>query len=274
MDSPVGGAPRCDVTTRFGDEVAVGGLGTLDFQQSISLTADERTAYVALAGKAMSGAPDFDIYKATRAGDSGDFGTPTRFGLDTAMPEPDVAISGDGKLMVLTRPGSGGDLDLFESDADTSGAFTTASRIDAASATGLDDLYPTLAADGSALYFSSYTDTNKNQVYVSSRINGSFGAPALVSGINSADYENGAVLSTDRLQVVFSRSGQLFAGIRSSVADGFAVAPLLDVRDAVIFGQATWLSADGCHLYYQTSTYDPGNGATLSTRIYVRSRSL
>jgi len=264
---------RCDPTKRFGDEAPLGGLGDFELQQSVTFTASELTAYVALAHLPAPGAsPDFDIYKATRGSDVAEFSTLIReVGVSTTDTEPDVSISEDGKLMVIARAQAGRDADLYEIDANPDGSFSTVTRADALSTTGLDEGRPSVWGGAQTLYFARYVDDVKlNDLFYAVRSGGEYAAAVEVPGVNSNAYENGAVASASGLELLFNRDDVMYSGVRASTSDPFAVAKLLDDSNTQIAGSIHWLSLDGCRLYYSRATYD--NDQLVSSRLFTRSR--
>lgn len=257
----------CDASKTFGQPLKVEVPSPAAFIQSISLLSDERTAYVSI-GDRIDG--NFDLYRVKRSSKDVAFTDLEKLAISAGESEPHVAVSRDGALLVFTRSAPG-PLDLYESVAEASGAFTSAKLIAPLSNTDVDLGYPYLLGGANkTLYFTQYGQ-GQDDIYVAARSNNAFLTPVAQTSLYSSTQDVAPVVTIDGREMVFSHDGKLHLATRANDSAPFTHAELQDSNGAPIFGASNWISDDGCRLYYSNQTYN-ADDAPIASAIYMRSR--
>jgi hypothetical protein len=276
---PVPPDASCNADAPFGDPVSVplptGGPENFDAR----LTIDELTVY--FASDTTQGAPDtLRIWSATRAHFIDSFGTPAPVYPGSVMAQYAPSVTEDGLSMYMNVYNSSvGNSEIYVSTRSGPlmpyGAANLVSSFDA----GADYANPMITPDGSTLYF--FVPTTKNTIptrgfiYTSSRgADGGFGLPEGIDEINGGgDAENLAV-SADQRILVFStvrsdtskQNLDIWISSRAKASDAWGPPASLPANINSPAAEApTWISGDGCRLYFQSNR--TGNNALyLATR--------
>ena len=172
----------------------------------------------------------------------------------------------------LADAGGKGGFDIFVASPPSSGTFANVSALNTSSSEyGL-----WLSPSDSEAYFSSNRTGAEglDDIYASTAASSSFGAPSPVANLNSAAADNTLTITADGKTIYFgsTRSGadQIWVATRTDTTVSFsvptAVTELATAEDAA----PTWISPDGCNLYFQSAHAYPG--AKGGTDIYVATK--
>ena len=274
LDVP--GPPRCNPLASFRTPVALTSLNTNANDERADLSPDELTMY--FSSSRSGGVGSYDIYEATRA--SSDTGTsfgniiPVS-GVNTAGEDREPRVTIDGRSIFAVSRASGVPFYhiTLATRTSTTLAFNGLQLVANVNGTTNDD-DPYISPTGNVLYFSSDRGGNYG-LYRSSSTGGVFSTPTLISGVDldSANNEHDPVVSPDELTLYFSsdRPGGLgdfdiYEARRPTVADGFGAPIALTSLNTPSFDVPSWISADGCVLYF---TRADGN---LGYQLYVATR--
>jgi Tol biopolymer transport system component len=265
--SVAGNAPaRCSPTASFGAPTALTSLNTTADDERAELSADELTIY--FSSSRPGGVGGFDIYKATRTSITAPFGNVILVpGMNTTGNERGPRVTPDGLSMYVysTAAGVAGQHIMLASRTGTTLPFSGLQVLAKVNGT-TDDVDPYLLQNGNVLYFTSNRAGNYG-LYRSSKIAGAFSTPLLVSGDNldSASLENSPVVTPDELTLYFSsdRPGGLgsldiYTSTRSTTADAFGAPIALTSVNTASTDTPTWVSPDGCALYFSRAETNVG----------------
>jgi hypothetical protein len=263
--TPDAAAPRCDVTAPFGDPEAVAELNhpeapVIGWDEYARLSPDELTLYYGTGRDAHQ----LDIYVAARDSIEDEFREPVKVSgvNDPARHERTPTVSADGLTLIAMRSGDADGYQIVMSRRSSVGVdfgpFEAIAGINSAANDG--DTY--LLPDGSALYFYSARD-DVADIYRAPRSGSGFGPPAKVGAVdvNLVGIIDGApVVTADERTIYFSSDrmaagdSDIFVATRTSLADGFGPAQRLDRQSTTDHWEwPTWISADGCALYFTRS---------------------
>lgn len=255
-DAAIDAAP-CDLSKPFDPPGPVGGLSTPGvYEQSARLSRDERTAYVTLSN--FNGKQEAGLYLAVRASSTLPFGEPKELYRTTSAAGAPT-VSADGKVLVFVQ---GGDVPAERGlrwvRSSTGGLFTEPASPIVVS--GIERVNtPFLRADGTALYFESGGASGEDwRIFRSDFSNGT------LSGVRElTELDNQGVDTRDRMPIVsedertiyWSRiaSGayDIFVATRMSTDEPFSnVRPVGELNTNGGLEFPSWLSPDGCRLYY------------------------
>jgi len=276
-DAPA--AKRCDKTKPFGAPVHEDVLSTPANEAYVSLTPDEKTAYIGSATTNTIGS--VDLWVTTRASTSDPWGPLTNLTtLNTTAVEYKGVVSPDQLTIYFdSSRGSDGRYDIYVATRSTIagdfGGVTAVSNINMAG--GVTDGSPWISPDGLDLYFQSTRGVGDYNLYHSTRANTSspFGAPVEIGELNTTFNEDDFTLTPDQLAIYFAsnRTGanyEVYVARRSTKADGFGTPTLLTELTAPEQDWATWVSADECVLYMGSDR----TGSEGSHDIWVATRPL
>jgi len=268
VDSSGNDAPAaaCDLTKPFGTPALVTSLNTGFIEIDVWLTDDSRTAYVASTRTDLGGLGSYDIYVASRAGATGDFGAMTPLaGINSANADRRPVLSpdrltlffssnrpaGDGgtgtNIWVVTRPNALAD---FGTPGLLSGANSAAT-----------DFPDSVSADGKMLYLDSAVGASRD-IYVRDLTTTNPATP--VTELNSTSSDAFAVISSDGRTVYFATSRPLpgtaadaavktdfdvWVAHRAAATGTFSnLAPVPELN-TTSEDAPNWLSPDGCTIY-------------------------
>lgn len=191
--------------------------------------------------------------------------------VNSPMEDGNPMLSADGRLLVFTsnRTGGPGGFDLFMATRKSPTAVLgNVARIAELSMSG-DESEPYLSADGKELWFNRSAATGPGDIFHSVAQAGGWGPPVAVAELNSTADETLPVISADGGTIYFAsnRDGKV-AGIwkasRAHATDPFSLPTKVTELEAAVEQHPSWLSLDGCRLYYSRG-HDP-------SRMYIASK--
>ena len=268
----------CDLTKPFGTPALVTSLNTGFVEIDVWLTDDSRTAYVASTRTDLGGPGGNDIYVASRASATGDFGamsllanvnsasadrrpvlSPDRLTLFFSSNRP-VGDGGTGtNIFVVTRPNALAD-------------FGTPGLLAAANSTATD--FPdSVTADGKLLYLDSASGASRD-IYVRDLTTSN--PPTPVAELNSTNSDAFAVISHDGRTIYFASNRTSAARVDGGAPDAAArtdfdvwvahraaatgafsnLAPVPELN-STSEDAPNWLSPDGCTIYLSSDRNAP-----------------
>jgi Tol biopolymer transport system component len=131
-----------------------------------------------------------------------------------------------------------------------------------------DDAQPSVTGDGTRLFFRSDRDDDAYDLYVSIRDGASFSEPAPLSMLNSAEvYDSYPVIRSDGLELYFASSRpepmgagslDIWVARRNELDEEFSAAAKVDELTTSRDDAPSWISPDGCTLYFLRYTSGAG----------------
>lgn len=268
----------CDPAASFGTPVSVGGLARKDFpEMGARFTADERTVFLndngvdgGITATADSGVSllNFyaDIYTITRPTTAEPFGAATVIqNFATSTLEIDPTVTADGQTIYFSSTDTGTQRTTIwtaaRRPAGSSVQFFDPAPLSGPVNEGGSQFRPYVLPDGSALYFMSSRDGN-NKFYRAARVSGALSEVKPVPGIVPAAKEvfDGIVVTADELTIYWSTSRNggsvdIYVATRSDTSSPFSGAKPLTALNTSLVETPTFVSADGCRLYYASSEF-------------------
>ena len=259
--APDAALPRCNPRSPFqrGEPITTINTDGLD-EDSARLSADEKTLY--FAHKRSAAGTDFDIYVATRTSLAAMFDDekPLPGRVNTTSSQRQPSLTADGLwLYVNTYGTTGSEISFVHRDAvdQDFGPLQVAARLNGDGQDGSPFILP----DNRAMYFDSAPlGASSWDIYRAPRVGDTFDTPQKVPGLNlNTDNasEGGPSLTPNELTMAFwsDRPGgkglaDIYVATRASVADGFGEPENLANVNTDGVEYPTWISADGCVLYY------------------------
>jgi len=190
-------------------------INTDSFDGQAAVAADRLSLY--FVSNRSGGQGQADVWGATRASTGDDFGNPfnvTSISTSANENNPSLALDGLTLYFESNRSGSLGGSDLwYATRAVLDGAFNTPVHLGGPISSANEDWGPFITSDDLTLYFSSTRagGSGGHDVYSATRASatGTFNAPVLVTGINTASDDVGPTLTDDQLTIYFhsTRSG-------------------------------------------------------------------
>jgi hypothetical protein len=265
------GVVRCNGTAPFQAPVVVGGIASPQDDVAARLSPDERV--VVFSRRSTGGM--FDLYTASRASAEMPFDPPTLLTtVNSVNSEGAPSLSPDELLIAFDSDRGGGATRIYTSTRDaTSGNFGAPQP---ALALRDGEVQP-LLANPRALYFTTNArpDTGAHDIWRAEidRTGATSPPVAVAGGVNTAMEEGMPAVTADELHIFFRRvvgtDAILHTAQRSSRTDPFG--PATAVENLGMPGSdvaPTWVSPDGCHLYFQSNAAGGAGGYDL----YVSSR--
>ena len=133
-----------------------------------------------------------------------------------------------------------------------------------------------VSPDGTTLYGASREGSGDWNLWRTTKQTAGFAAPTLVASLNSPSHDTAVVLTPDERQAFFAsnRPGgaggdDIYYATRADTNAGFSIPiPLTSINSAT--GEyPTWVSPDGCRLYFASRDREGGVG---NYDVYVASR--
>jgi hypothetical protein len=264
---------RCDPAAAFKPPVALTSLESARDDVSARLAPDELTIVFARINADLT----YDLYSSTRTRVEDAFSTPQIMGsINSIYSDLWPTLTPDGLGI------------YFESDRITPGTFHvwTSHRLTTASAfgppimeTGLadGDLDPYVTSTGGAIYVASAVRVGAggSDIYRAARdATGALSPPiAVLGGVNSVADELTPAVTGDELRMFFCHNTatgcDTYTASRSAISDGFGAATPVDgLAVDGITEVPTWVSPDGCHLYFYSNV--PGNSGGMDLYLATR----
>ncbi|MGE5181709.1 MAG: hypothetical protein ACM31C_06590 [Acidobacteriota bacterium] len=280
VDGPsIDAATICDPTGTFDAPVPLTGYATALAEGTTRLSPDELTMYI--SGR-FQGEPatDVNIYVATRASKTDNFGSPTQLAnINSTANDWDPTVTSDGRMIVYGTTRTSGDAtDLYVATRTSTAAdFGTPGLLANVNSLPDDDVQPFITADGQELWFASGRSggAGGHDIYRSAMSGGAFGAPIRVPELSTASDEWMPILSADKLTIYFGTNAagtntkgsiDIWTSHRATVTDAWPTpAPVPELNSTGIDTPA-WLSADNCRLYFWSTGADPIGNVYVAVR--------
>jgi Tol biopolymer transport system component len=253
----------------FGRWTLLATLNTPNNDEQASLSPDELTVYFSRD----EGSGNYDLYQATRASKDVPFGNVMPVpGVNTGAQDRYPGVTADGLTIFATsRATSSSQYRVtFATRGSKSGAFGALQPVDIVNGTG-NDTDPFISSDGRVMYFASDRGGNYD-LYRSEKTGASFSAPVPVMGtnINTVYAEGTPVVSADELTLFFAstRKGtpDIYQATRANRQDPFGEPKAIpELNTATDPDLPSWISADGCEMYF--TRFDPANGLQLASSL-------
>lgn len=249
-------APRCDPAAPFGEPAPVDGLNTELDDASARLSSDERV--VTFSRSTTSGV--YDLYSATREDPDGPFGMPELLTtVNSVNSDLWPTLSPSGLLLAFETDRAATELHIYVSTrASTSDRFDTP----ALAVTLFDREGQPMIATDRALYFASDARTGQglHDIWRTEiDTTGAMAPPTPVPGaINTADDEAAPAVTLDERTMFYRHTVgsevDIYSASRATPLDGFgAPSPVDGLSKLGIEETPTWVSPDGCHLYFHSN---------------------
>lgn len=288
----------CDPAKKFDPPVPLAALSNPDIAETNArFTAGETTAFFAnygVDGGVLYGAPGGDgflldnfwgdIYSITRASTAAPFGTAKLVSsLSSPTLEGAPTVTADGKTAYFARyEGSTTKATIWTAVGGSGTEFDGPAPVAGGLNDGGSEESPYVLPDGSALYFKR-TQKTLGGLYRSPVANGKVGDPQPVPGIasNAGDYLGTVVVSGDELTIYWSVGIQgvtagtdIFVATRADKSLPFSGKHALTEVNTALEESPTYVSADGCRLYYMSAdvTQTAGPGVVFHSDIYVATK--
>jgi Tol biopolymer transport system component len=270
---PDGGSQaRCSLTAPFGTPRTLMSLNTPYNDEQPGLSPDELTVYFSRD----DGGGNYDIYQATRASKDVAFGNVVAVaGVNTSAEDRGPRVTADELTMFAASkaPTVGSQIHVTSatraSKTAAFGALQPVATVNGAA----NDNDPFILADGRVLYFASDRGGNY-ALYRSVQTGGVFSTPVIVVGgnLNTVYTELSPVVSQDELTLYFastrpapeprSGEGDIYQATRASPQDAFGEPKFVTELNTIDPESPSWISADGCDLYF--TRYTPANSLELA----------
>jgi hypothetical protein len=266
VEAAVEAGPACDLAKPFGTPQPLTSITTPTFDENgIWLMPDMLYAYVS-AKRADSGS--FDIFTASRSAVDASFGplVPLTGPVNTSSMEEFPVVTADNLTMYYFTTANDGM--YVASRANVSAEFGAGSPVAAPLASPPNEAISWISADGLTIYISSLrVDHVHSQIMVATRTSTAvpFDAPTTTGMPNDTTAGAGAaVLTSDQLTMYFTSDknggkNNVWKATRSTTADGFGAATLVDELNGTSFNMPSWISPDGCTIYVVQQPVDAGN---------------
>jgi predicted neuraminidase len=202
-----------------------------------------------------------DIWSSNRVAQPDPWGAPTRVAeLDSTSDEWSPAVSLDGLSIWFATTRAGVDAKIWlATRASRSDAWGAPSAVPELAGNKVD-FAPAVDATGTLLFFSSNRAGSAGfDLYASSRANvrDAWGAPTLISGLNSDSDEYDPFVAQGGLVVFFtsmrSGAGDIFWSARQSTAEAFETPTRLDDIDSDSYDSDSTLSPDRSYMMFSST---------------------
>ena len=270
----------CDPTKDFDPPIPVGGLATTEYAESAArFSPDERVAYFTRIDS-VDASPDFpsNLYTASRASATLAFDAPR---LVMELSEADglddsPTVTADGAGFFFTRrtiPGG-----VYKSTGKHS-PFASAELLPALSNVYGDSgtarfLSPYVLPDGSALYIAKQTsEAGQGGIHRAARGSGAYDDLQAVNGLGgNPDQDDNPVVTADELTLYWASvrgataTRDIYVATRADAKSPFTGVRRIDSLSTMARDERpTFVSADGCRLYFSSSTrpIEPGSASDI-----------
>lgn len=255
-----GPAPACDLKQPFGAPVLLtDAINSAQNDEGVWFAPDLLTVYVT-SNRGDGGITNFWIYSGVRAsidaGFTSMFPSPHLNSVAAGYGSQGAVVTGDGKTIYFATGATGTYAAWTATRTSTAADFDVPAQLASPiNLAGTENFPSWVTPDGTTLYFVTTRDGSRD-IYTATRSgNGGFNAPTPLSAVNTSGSETGIVLSADELQAVLTRGAKLYYTQRATISDGFSVP--IEITELNAFASplgASWLSADGCSVYFDAPT--------------------
>jgi hypothetical protein len=268
----------CDPDAPFVQIAPVGGLSSDLGEQSAQLSGDELTIIVSrstIAGPMNAPIPRYgDLYMAHREHLGDDFRDVDELEeLNTNLDELGASLSDDRHTLYFARGGPSLGYQIFAAPWPSPAAPLGDAVPIALGGAGESQLEPYITP--SAIFFAVRRGEGSASLFTAAGQHTSFGpAQRLLSLETQAPpgaYEN-PVVSSDELTIYFSAppdnasQSDIWTSSRSSVDRPFRAPRAIAELNTVSGERPTWISEDGCRLYFVTNRTGQGYGVWMASR--------
>lgn len=264
----------CSHEEPFGAPTRVSGLP--DGAVRLRTSPDERVGYYAFPSATSS----FDLFVATRDTPRGAFGEGESLAFNDAAWDFSPTLPADGAILYLESNRSGS-WKIYQSDwdpeAEAFGPLAYPAGLSNAEATH-DDGGPYVTADGQAIYF--HTDRQGSQLLAMARRSGASFGPVVLLDSGDLPIVGTPIVSPDELTLYFAAQVGTEAGMhmdiwsatRSSTSGAFANFREVSGVNTPANEVASFISEDGCRLYFDRNTGFPFGWGRSDDAAYVAER--
>ena len=267
-----GPVAACDLSKPFGTPVLVpGAINSAGNNTSTWFLPDELTVFLTSnrvdAGGSATGdghGPGYNVYAGTRSDVDAAFTTlvpsASMNGVATGAGSEAPTLTADGLTVYFTTGDVGSYVAWTATRTSTAVDFDKPSEVSAPiNGTGTENSPSWVTPDGGTLYLMSNRSGTRD-IYTATRAGGGgFNAPVALASVNSTMNESAIILTPDELQAIVDRGGYLFYASRTTTADGFSTpVPITELNAFSYPIGVTWLSADGCTVYFDGPEPDGG----------------
>jgi hypothetical protein len=273
LDGGTGDAgPRCDPKRPFGVPTPLTSVNTAAEEHDVHLSPDELTIYITVREDEDGG--QYDLFTASRPSETASFGNRERLGgindPPTADLSPSVSDNGLWVVYASSRDGGLGGTDLWRATRPNPGVDFDQVRLVASVNSAATETDPWVLPN--ALYFATNrgsisssifrTSFTQNQAMV---VVGTPGAvPGLANGGTADDFA--PVVAGDERTIFFGTSrnaaakADIFTATRDSATAAFDPPTRVEGLSSPSSEFPTWLSADGCRIYFVSDRPFGGGG--------------
>lgn len=293
----------CDPAKDFGVPVAVAGLATKERPEfAARFTSDERTVVFnseGFDGGLVSGPNNTlsnenhyaTIFSITRPTIAEPFGTPTThiFGLDGQQITEGPTLTADAQTLFFSHTDPSTNVTEIWTSERAAGSgldFFPPARAPVVNEAGSFQLSPYLAAGGKALYFlrrAAVPGSSADAFFRAERAGSTLSKVERVPGITvlaTTESLGAIVVAADELTAYWSafhggaNSMDIYVATRSDTSSPFSGARLVSAVNTPLTEDPTYLSTDGCRLYYSSSTFTQttGGGLIFTSDMYVATK--
>ncbi|HSO32632.1 MAG TPA: hypothetical protein VLT33_08950 [Labilithrix sp.] len=242
-----GDGAACNPTAQFGAPVPVTELNTGNLEESISLSADELTAYFIR---------DKSLYTATRVAKEGAFGAASIVAnANQDGTTHNVAVTHDGQVLYTVSTIESGPKVFFS--ASNGGGYGTPAKVSGPSG----DFFgsnPYLNIQKSNVYYSFPTVRDgggpNDALYMATiAAPGAWTSPKVIEELFSNKGDRSPVLSADQRSLYFAsrRDGEenIYVSTRASIAAQWGTPVVIPAISTFANDAPSWISDDSCRLY-------------------------
>ena len=276
-EPPSPALPTCSSAAAFEAPVRVPGLP--DRAVRLRTSTDERTGYYALPSATSS----YDLFVTARDTRAGAFGAAESLAFNDAAWDFSPTLPGDGTILYLESNRSGS-WKLYQSEWDPEaqafGPLAFAPGLSSATTTSSDGS-PYVTADGAAIYF--HTTRQGRQLLASARSSGASFGPVVLIDTGDLAVAGTPIVSPDELTLYFAvqagseatgRHIDIWSATRSSTSAAFEDFRELSGVNTPANELPSFISEDGCRLYFDRNTGFPFGWGRDDDAAYVAERPL
>lgn len=273
VDANDASAPACNLGKQFGTPVLLGGAlyfaGAND--EGIWFLPGMTTAFL-MSNRPDGGALGYGIFFGSRNDVDASFTSMQPSSLNSVgsgYGTQGPILTDDGKTIYFTTGITSTYAAWTATRASTSVDFQSNAAAPLAAPindAGTENFPVWVTPDGGTLYFCS-NRAGTRDIWTAHNTGTGFAPPTPLSAVNTSGSEVFIVLSGDELQAVLTRGTKLYYTKRATTADGFGTPA--EITELTAFASplaASWLSPDGCTVYFDAPTDAGGYHMYSATR--------